>query len=150
MTDSGSLCSRSHCSANGSTSSLTKDLNSSCRPFCAPVSSCCPPLLSIRVPVLLQDKSRHRVQRLEILDVQIVRSHLDGKGLFDERHQLNGKQGIDDSRFKQVVVVIQFRDADRARYETLDGFFDSFFVCSSHRLFCMIPTPSIRWSELPD
>src|SRR2546426_6163103 len=104
--DSGSLCSRSHFSANGSTSILTTDLNSSCLPFCASVSSCCPLLLSIRVSVLLQDKGRRRVQRLEIFDVQIVRSHLYGKRFLDERHQLDGKQGIDDSRFKQVVVII--------------------------------------------
>ena len=59
-------------------------------------------------PALSHDKSRSRVKGLEILDVQIVHSHFHRKGLLDERHQLDRKQGIDDARFKQIVVVVQF------------------------------------------
>jgi hypothetical protein len=41
--------------------------------------------------VLSHDKRRSRVKGLEILNVQIVHSDLDGKGPFDERHQLDSK-----------------------------------------------------------
>ena len=76
-------------------------------------------------------QSRRRVERLEILDVQIVHSHFDGERLFDERHQLDGKQGVDDARFEQIVVIVQVCDVDRAQDETPDGFLDSvFFVYS--------------------
>jgi len=47
------------------------------------------------------------------------------KSLFDERHQLDGKQGIDDSGLEQILVVIQIRHADRAQNETLNGFLDA-------------------------
>src|SRR6266576_585046 len=81
-------------------------------------------LLTTTPPVLSHHKRGSRVKGLEILDVQIVHSDFDGKGLFDKRHQLDGKQGVDDTRFEKIVVIAQMRDVDRAQYEALDGFLD--------------------------
>src|SRR5439155_1073032 len=77
----GTCWSRSHCSANGATLRVTKALNSSL-------------FSTTRPSVLAQDKGRRRVERLEILDVQIVPPHFHSERFLDERHQLHRKQGI--------------------------------------------------------
>src|SRR5258705_319804 len=135
MMESGSFCSWSHCAANGSTSSRTKAWNSSCLRFCASPNSCCtnPLLLVIRVSVLLQDKSSRCVKRLEVLDVQIIHPHFDGESLFNEGHQLDSKQRIDDSRFEKVIVILQIWNIDGIEDEPANGFFHLLFFCS-HRL----------------
>src|SRR5437899_2425111 len=120
MIPSGTLWSRSHCSANGSTSRATKALNSSCLLWCASLTGCRlqAPRLSLLPPsVLSQHEGGRGIDRLEIRDIQIVHFHVDGECLFDERHQLQGEQGVDDSRFEQVVVVTQVRNGDRAQDE---------------------------------
>ena len=70
------------------------------------------------------DERGRRVQRLEILDVQIVDADLDRKGLFDERHQLDREQGVDDARLEEIVVIGKMRQVDRLRDEALDGALD--------------------------
>src|SRR5262245_44571430 len=133
MTEPGIFWSRSHCSAKGSTWSATNFLNSSCRARCSSANARGPgcsfwssalrrgrpsgdarepgpeftnTLFTMSASGLFDDKSRRRVQRLEILDVQIVHSHFDAEGLFDVGHQLYGEQRIDDARFEQVVVIL--------------------------------------------
>ena len=59
-----------------------------------------------------------------------IHPYFDGKGLFDERHQLDREQGIDEARFEQIVVVVQICDVNGTQYEAPDGFLDAiFFSC---------------------
>src|SRR5262245_55782063 len=99
---SGTLWSRSHCSANGSTSSATKAANSLRRASCASLSGARIGAPPARDPssVLPQHESGRGVDRLEILDIQIVHGDFDGERPLDERHQLHGEQRVDDSRFE--------------------------------------------------
>jgi hypothetical protein len=92
------------------------------------------PAGSVRARSLRDDKCRSGIQRLEILDVQIVHPDLDGKGLLDERHQLNGEQRVDDAGVEKIVVIGQIGHIDCAQDETLDPSFDFQSQGCGHRL----------------
>ena len=64
--------------------------------------------------------SEAAVDRLEIRNIEIVHGYFDLKVFFQEGHQLDGKERVDDPALEEIVVVGQIREVDGGENERPD------------------------------